>query len=305
MRMLFEEIGFPIDFKSVVGIVDSDLSWIKMKPSLEIATDEIVDIIGEQNYDSINVSEIPQDKSRFYDLVRRAIAWKAYMHYAPTGDLAMTAKGRTMRRDEHEVGAFEWQIANHNESLESFFYKHMNLLLKFMVKNNLTINLDKYRHSGLIVSSLPEFEKHYGLNDSYFLYLNLLPGIREFEDLEMLSRIGIDLYDNRVALKEKTILYNYLQKAAVYYAIEWGLRRIDIQMFPKSIMRQTNSSSNSKSNLKSQLLPSELALVFETDFKRYIQRAESEMSSFRVTIPGEDFKLPDFDFDEDDNFIST
>ncbi|WP_315056843.1 DUF6712 family protein [Chryseobacterium indoltheticum] len=305
MEMLFKETGFSPEFKSVIGIVDSDLAWIKMKPALEIATDEIIDIIGEQNYTSINVDEVPQEQKRFYDLVKRAIAWKAYIHYAPTGDLAMTNKGRTMRRDEYEVGAFEWQIANHNESLESFYYKHMNLLLKFMIKNNLTINLDKYNHSDLIIPSLSKFEKHYGLNDSYFLYLNLLPGIRDFVELEMFSRIGKELYDDRFALKEKTILFNYLQKAAVYYAIEWGLRHLDIQMFPKSIMRQTNSSTSSKSDLKSQLLPSELAMVFEKDFNRYIQKVESEMTSFRVTIPGDDFRLPDLDFDENDNFIST
>jgi len=213
----------------------------------------------------------------------------------------MTNKGRTMRRDEYEVSAFEWMLTNHNESLESFYYKHMNLLVKFMVKENLTVTLDKFKHSDLIVPSLELFEKHYGLNDSYFLYLNLLPGIREFEDLEMFSRIGKELYENRAALKLKTVLYNYLQKAAVYYAIEWGLRHIDIQMFPKSIVRNTDTKSGSKTSL----LPSELALVFEKDFKRYIQKVENEMTAFRVTVPGEDFRLPDLDFDVDDNFIST
>ena len=173
-----------------------------------------------------------------------------------------------------------------------------------MVQNNLTINLDKYNHKNLIVPSLELFEKHYGINDSYFLYLNLLPGLREFEDLEMLSRIGQELYDDRAELKGKTVLYNYLQKAAVYYSIEWGLRHIDIQMFPKSVLRATDSGV-SKNSTKSSLLPSELALVFEKDFLRYIKKAESEMTSFRVTIPGEDFKLPELDFDENDNFIST
>lgn len=304
MEMLFKEQGFSSDFKSVIGIVDADLAWIKMRPSLEIATDDIIEIIGQDNYDLLNVDQLPEENKRFYDLVKRAIAFKAYIHYAPTGDLAMTNKGRTMRRDEYEVGAFEWQISNHNDSLESFFYKHMNLLVKFMVQNNLTINLDKYNHKNLIVPSLELFEKHYGINDSYFLYLNLLPGLREFEDLEMLSRVGQELYDDRSELKGKTVLYNYLQKAAVYYSIEWGLRHIDIQMFPKSVLRATDSGV-SKNSTKSSLLPSELALVFEKDFLRYIKKAESEMSSFRVTIPGDDFKLPELDFDENDNFIST
>ncbi|AZA49576.1 hypothetical protein EG346_15935 [Chryseobacterium carnipullorum] len=303
MKLLFKQEGFPQDIKKVIGIIDADLSWDRLRPSLEIATDEIVDIIGENNYSTINVETVPEGSQRFFELVKFAIAFKAYMHYAPTGDLAMTNKGRTMRRDEYEVGAFEWQISNHNESLERFFYKHMNLLFKFMVKNNLIINLEKYKHDALIVPTLAEFEAHYGLNESYFLYLNLLPGLREFEDLEMLSRIGEDLYNDRNALKDKKVLHNYLQKSAVYYSIEWGLRHLDIQMFPKSILRSTESSEGSKS--KSALLPTDLALIFEKDCNRYLKKVENEMTSFRVTVPSEDFRLPDLDFDDDDNFVST
>lgn len=304
MKLLFKNEGFSASIKKLLGIIDADLAWEKLKQPLEIATDEIVDIIGENNYESISGEIVPDGLQRFFELVKYAIAWKAYMMYAPTADLAMTNKGRTMRRDEYEVGAFEWQIANHDASLQVFFYKHMNLLLKFMVKNNLIINLEKFNHSGLIVPGLSEFERHYGLNDSYFLYLNLLPGIREFEELELYPRIGSELFENRALLKEKKMLYNYCQKAAVYFAIEWGLRHLDIQMFPKSIVRSTDSSST-KNSKNSNLVPAELALVFEKDCERYLKKIESEISSFRAPLPDAEFRLPDLDFTDDDNFVST
>lgn len=121
MKMLFKQENFSQDFKKTVGIVDADLSWDKIRPSLELATDDIIEIIGLDNYDLISGDIIPESFQRFSELVRFAIAFKSYILYAPTGDLAMTNKGRTMRRDDYEVGAFEWQIANHNESLERFF----------------------------------------------------------------------------------------------------------------------------------------------------------------------------------------
>jgi len=305
MKMLFKQENFSQDFKKTVGIVDADLSWDKIRPSLELATDDIIEIIGLDNYDLISGDIIPESFQRFSELVRFAIAFKSYILYAPTGDLAMTNKGRTMRRDDYEVGAFEWQIANHNESLERFFYRHMNLLLKFMVKNNLSINLEKFQHCNLIVPTLADFEKHFGLNDSYFLYLNLLPGLREFEELELLPRIGSELYENRDDLKLKTVLFNYSQKAAVYYSIDWGLRHLDIQMFPKSTFRTTEASGSDKSNRSTGILPAEFALIFEKDAKRYMKKMEAEMSSFRRTLPTEEFRLPDFDFNDDDNFVST
>ena len=298
MKLLFKEEGFSADFKNLVGIIDSDLPWLKLKASINIATDDIVDIIGLANYNMLTGDTIPEDKQLFYDYVRFAIGFKAYMLYAPTGDVAMTGQGRTMRRDEYQVGAFEWQIANHDDSLESFFYKHMNLLLKYMVKNSLSI--EKYNHSGLIVPSLTEFEKHYGINDSYFLYLNLLPGLREFEELELEPRLG---EMTKESLKENNLLYNYAQKAAVHYAIEWGLRRIDIQMFPKNIVRSTDKAS--KTNKTSIFMPSELALTFEKDAERYLKKFEAELTALTMVVTDQELELPELDFDEDDNFVST
>ncbi|MHA7822471.1 DUF6712 family protein [Chryseobacterium arthrosphaerae] len=306
MKYLFKIENFSDDFKKTVGIVDADLSWDKSRPSLVIATDEIIDIIGEENYNLVTADQVADENKQFYDLVKFATAFRTYILYAPTGDLAMTNKGRTMRRDEYEVAAFEWQINAHNASLDRFYYKHLNLLLKFMVKNDLSINLEKFKHDQLLVSSLSDFEKFYGLNDSYYLYLNLLPALREFEEMEMRSRIGEKYYQDRNLLKTKTILYNTCQKAAVFYAITWGLRHLDIQMFPESIVRTTGVSSKSKNMSNSQLLPSDLALQFEADCEKYLLKIENEMSN--LTTPErkeEEFKFPDLDFGDDDNFVST
>ncbi|MBD8081130.1 hypothetical protein [Chryseobacterium caseinilyticum] len=300
MKLLFKEEGFGPDFKKLVGIIDSDLPWLKLKASIIIATDEIIDIIGLPNYESISVENIPDDLQLFFEYVRFAIGFKAYMLFAPTGDVAMTGQGRTMRRDDHQVGAFEWQISNHDESLECFFYKHMNLLMKYMVKKEMIVGLEKYDHAKLIVPNLSDFEKHYGLNDSYFLYLNLLPGLVEFEELELEPRLG-DL--SRVSLKLNKVLYNYSQKAAVHYAIEWGLRRLDIQMFPKKMIRSTEQSS--KTSKSASFIPSELALVFERDSARYLKKLESELTALNAVKTDEEVRLPDLDFDEDDNFVST
>ncbi|PWN67603.1 DUF6712 family protein [Chryseobacterium oncorhynchi] len=306
MKFLFKPEDFQKDFKKTVGIVDADMSWDRTRPALVLATDEIIEIIGDDNYNLLSAEPLAPENKEFFDLVKFAVAFKSYIHYAPTGDLSMTNKGRVMRRDDFEVSAFEWQIDTHNNSLKHFYFKHLNLLLKFMVKNNMTIGLIKFQHSKLIVPSLPEFEKHYGLNDSYFLYLNLLPALREFEELEMRPRISSDLYQNRTQLKDKVDLYNICQKAAVYYAITWGLRHLDIQMFPESIVRSTGNASKKNNSVNSQLMPSELALQFEADYEKYLLKIENEMSN--LTKPErklEEFRLPDLDFSDDDNFVST
>lgn len=305
MKFLFKQEDFQKEFKKTVGIVDADMSFDRTRPALTLATDEIIEIIGENNYNLISEEPLAPENKDFFDLVKFAVALKAYIHYAPTGDLSMTNKGRVMRRDDYEVSAFEWQITAHDNSLKHFYFKHLNLLLRFMVKNNLVINMAKYQHSSLIVPTLPEFEKHYGLNDSYFLYLNLLPALREFEELELRPRIG-DLYGNRNQLKEKVILYNYCQKSAVYYAITWGLRRLDIQMFPESIVRSTGNASKRNAAADSQLMPAELALQFEADFEKYLLKIENEVSNLtRPERKLEEFRLPDLDFTDDDNFVST
>lgn len=155
MDLLFAKNNFSAEFKELLGFVDADIRFARLKSALQSATDEIVDLISETTYQQLLS---PSPDAEMLELVKYAIALKAYIIYAPTADLAVTNNGRLMRRDDHTVSAFEWQIEANQEALENLYYRHLDRLLKYMQKNNITINLKKYDSIGLFIPDLETFE---------------------------------------------------------------------------------------------------------------------------------------------------
>lgn len=298
--LLFSKDTFSAELKELLGFVDADIRFNRMKPSVEIATDEIIDLVGRQVY--LGLLEDNRDEE-FYALVKYAIALKGYMLYAPTADLSVTNNGRLMRRDEHTVSAFEWQIEANDEALENLYYRHLDRLLRYMVAGGIKINLEKYNHSDLIVPSLEAFESFYPINGSHYLYLKLLPALKEFEQNELLPRMGKFLED-RQKLEREGIWY-LLQSSSVKYAMAWGLKRLNLQLFPKGVVQvhKSNAKTQKKSSDKEHW---ETAVLFEKEVENLLLKIEEKMSKFskndKQKISSQSISL-DVGFSEDDGFV--
>ncbi|WP_018676128.1 DUF6712 family protein [Riemerella columbina] len=300
MDLLFDKNNFSAEFKELLGFVDADIRFARLKSALQSATDEIVDLISETTYQQL-LSLSPD--AEMLELVKYAIALKAYIIYAPTADLSVTNNGRLMRRDDHTVSAFEWQIEANQEALENLYYRHLDRLLKYMQKNNITINLKKYDSIGLFIPDLKTFEKVYNIGGSHLLYFKLLPGLREFEKIDLLSRIGKNYFDDRTLIT--TELRDLIELAAVNYAMAWGIRRLNIQLFPKGVLQYSKTgSANKKQGSKLEYL--ETAMVFDKDTLKYLQKIEDYMSKNKPkNIFVEPIKPIEWDlgFSGDDAFV--
>lgn len=303
MELLFKSENFSETFKALLGFVDADIRFNRVKSSLEIATDEIIDLIG---YDTYNAFLKETEPSELHQMAKYAIALNGYMLYAPTADLSVTNNGRLMRRDDHQVSAFEWQIEKNNEALRNLYYRHLDRMLKYMVLNGITINQEKYNHSQLIVSNLAAFETHFNINSSYYLYLKLLPAIREFEQNEMLPRMQ-SIISNVQQNQNLDYINNLFRNACVNYAMAWGLRRLNIQLFPDGVM-QTSKVSNQGENKKrgDKLEHLETAMTFEKNYERTLLKIEGEIANLKPKseIPDDDLEM-DFGFDACSGFVDV
>lgn len=94
MTPLFSKENFSAELKDLLGFVDADIKFNRLKPSIDVATEEIIDLIGYESYESsFSNKELGQ-------LIKYAVALNAYIIYAPTADLSVTNNGRLMRRDD-------------------------------------------------------------------------------------------------------------------------------------------------------------------------------------------------------------
>ena len=75
MKLLFDNDNFSQRFRDLTGYADADIPFVKIKPSLESATYEIIELIGETSYDEVEALDNLEDE--YYRLVARAVALKA------------------------------------------------------------------------------------------------------------------------------------------------------------------------------------------------------------------------------------
>lgn len=332
MELIVKKEGFSEDFKDKLGFVDSDMAFNRIKPSLEIATDEIIDIITKKNYNQVISKLFPPEvvpeteitenqdlepenpkpdfnslsedlKNDFIDLIKYAIYMKASILCLPIGDLSVGNNGRTMRRDDHNVAAFPWQIDKHDENLEQLYYRHLDRLLRFMFENDLQVNQKKYDYKNLLVNSIDVFETHFDINGSRLLYLKLLPAMREAERLMILSRTGEEIF-NQIKEEPDSDLAFLVKKCLVNSAMIWGIYRLNLQLFPKGLLQQEKDYSNKKQ--ADPVQRQGLALVFERDLDKNLEELEKQISILQTPqIPQEEreFQLPEIGFNKDDSFV--
>lgn len=308
MNLLFSQENFSSEFKNLLGFVDADLKFNRLKSALKSATEEIIELIGRKQYELLlhEVNDSSSNHREYIDLIKYAIALKAYIIYAPVADLAVTNNGRLMRRDEHNVSAFQWQIEANNEGLERLYYRHLDTLLSYMVANDIEINQEKYRYSHLVIPNLATFENYFNIEGSHYLYLRLIPALREFEQNEILPRLGTELMQNKQRQIEIGIFSN-IQNAAVCYAMAWGIRRLNVQLFPKGVLQTTQTTSqgtNKKQTAKLEYW--ETAKIFEDDYAKYLLKVEKIIdATTKINTKNKALKLPDLGFCQEDGFVDV
>lgn len=302
MDLIWDKTSFSADFKKNIGFVDADIPFVRLESALRAATSEISDLISKEQYDLIKAKT---EETEFSKLVKYAILLRALIIYTPTADVAFTARGRKVRTDEHDGTPWQWMLDANIQALDNLYYRHLDLLLKHMFTNGLTVNIAKYNHKDLMVNSLDLFEKHFNIGGSYYLYLKLIPALQECEDLELLPRIGpLPEPDFTPAMK------NIAEKACVYYAMQWGIRRLNIQLFPEGVLQESRGTGtgtvgrNMKPSPKLEYL--ETAMLFRDDALKYLQALEGLIRQATATSqPYPNKIIIDSGIYDADGFIDT
>ncbi len=299
MKLLFNEnTDDSAELLEVLGFTDADFEFGHLKPYLRSATRDLVQIIGKPNYQILTTQYEDETDSDVLDIARYAVALGAFRQYAPIKDVDYTTNGRVFRRDDHMVGAFEWQIERSDSALERSYYRAVDEIISCIMEDDRFGQSDyMLQFSGLYVPSLAEFQKYVHLNDSHFLYFKLAPSLRLCEQREIMTRLGTFF----VALKAEkdNIMFSLVQNICVYFAMMDGIRKLSVQMFPEGLMRVGSNNSKARST-GNQLDIEATALYYERELETLLKSLEAEFAkSQKRAVSG---RL--LNFGEDDGFVT-
>jgi hypothetical protein len=232
-----------------------------------------------------------------------------------------------MRNDDNQTAAWEWMVNRSDESLEKHFYKSIDTLLEVLDDINPIFkpadgetppvkwkNTEAYlKTHRLFVRSTSDFDNYFPIS-SRLLLLKLQPGLSQCERLDIVPRIGKDKNKElKAALLEPSSevdadLLELIKEACVYYALAWGVRRLRVSLLPEGVLqRYSGERVNSKNTKVPEKMEAELtAQTFEADAEKVLKAIESYTTALNSTTePTSEFSTdPDFEFDDDDNFVS-
>lgn len=339
MKLLFDTDNIDILFKELLGFTDADFKFKNIFSDLITATNDVADLIGKEVYEYVAGLSDNEPVEDFEDIdymllrtTRLAIAVYSYRLYAPNNDLSHTQDGRKMRKEEHEVSAFQWMIDADDKALEKRYYRALEQLLRLLDESKperydeltegeqkVTIfyiwtNSEAFNEvKKLFISSVKEFDNIYPIN-SRLLMIRFAPGMSECERREILPRLGKTLFDLlKLAYKGKTeeeiankdSLLLLIQEAIASYALAWAIPRFNVNFFPEGILQFYGSDRQSTSVNKPSLMmePEAARQAYVQTCKRALLDIENLLKP--LPEPTDTKVIPDVISDETDNHFSA
>lgn len=316
------------ELKELLGFIDADLKLKNLIPDIITATNDVIDLIGQEVYDKAVAlyanGTISDENKAFIYSIRYPIAVNAYRLYAPSNDLGHTNNGRKMRQDESEKQAFQWMIDNDNAALEKRYYRALDDLIKFLDRSKTDTETDetlftiwtkseafKITHD-LFIRTVADFDKVFPIN-SRLLLIKLAPGISDCEQYEIRPRVSVEKMNAlKKALKENTPitdakdleLIRLIRKASVAYSFAWAMPRLSVQLYPEGLLQHVTSdratTRGAKPALKNET--QEARQAWERDLGRVLTEIEKLLEP-EPTIDETINVIPDQMFG--DNYMST
>lgn len=306
------------EIRSRTGFADADFEYLKLQPYIEMATEELIKIIGDEMYTKIQEFYEAKQEEDLVKIAQSCVAFRTLSLFAPLNDLAFTNQGRQMRLDDHHKPGFEWMVDRNDMSLEKIYYRSIDRLIDNLDKTNPTIAGTKkwkdtqvYKDSfDIFFRTTAEFNEFFTI-DSRFLLMKLAPAIKAATTDEILPRIGeekLNQYMN--ALKAGSEVPNakvlrQIKAACAYLALAWCIPRMSATLFPTGVL-QAYVSERQTSQAKKVPAKSEVGVVtlcFEEDARKALVKLED-----LVKIPGtvnSDQSITEVSLDCNKKFVST
>ncbi len=311
------------ELKELIGHIDKDINYNKLKSDIITATDAIIKIIGQPVYDAVMVkyeanSQDEADLDLIYK-VRYPIALDGYRNHAKSSDIVHGNNGRKIRVDDKNKVPFEWMIDRDNENFERKYYKAVDSLIDYLdLKSAIWKASDAFKLSQkYFVRLTSDFDEVFPIH-SRLLLLRLQPGFKQCERKKIIPLISQATND---ALKEKlkagtalteaeTTLVNLIKEACVFHSLSWGMRLLRVALFPEGILQKfTSDRQSTRGSKPSEKLETELAAQeFGKQAEEVLLEIEKNITKTSNSVTtAEELKTlttPKFPFDDSDGFVS-
>lgn len=270
MELLFKTTE---EVKELAGFLYATTEFDDLKTDLEIATEDVFNIVGESVYERAVKSysglgsgsgsgsgsaDVDRDLVRLF---QHPIALLAVLSFSENTDVSHEADGRKVKiQKDSETIPWQWMLQKDSEAILRKANRAIDRLIAFLDKN--VEKVDEWKNGdvrkdmlNLFIPSAAIFEDIVPIDRSRSFFLRLLPFIRK-EDDELRVVLGESRYTQiKSAMKDPSSLSDQDKKVISLcreiiapMCMAKAVRRFSVQMLPNAVVQRFEATGQSQKN---------------------------------------------------------
>lgn len=288
------------DIKSAFSPVDQSYNIDNIRSSLDLARDDLVDVISQAVYDRMltyfnDPNPVHEINAELVLLCQRAMIPLGLHHHFIWLQLRISNNSITVVKTNDETAAYKYQTDEAKDELLKSAWSNINILIAFLNRNpSITewTTSDQYSIlQELLFPSYKEFEKYYGIdrNAAFFIKTRFIQ-----QDIlidEVIPRFGkvSEISDAQLLIK--------LKRAVSFRMIAQAILRFDAFWLPTSIRKDVTSEVRKRSinSVTDQFLKENMSNALDEKASEYFEYADMFWSSLNSDDTSSESPLADYE----------
>ncbi len=250
------------ELKERIGFLYASNNFDNITTDLEIAEEEIIELIGQAVYDrakthyeSVNYEkDTPSATEKLNDdlvhHIQLTVALFAYKEFAANRDVSHEDDGRKIKiNSEAEKIPFEWMLDRDEAAVLRKAHKTTDRLISFLEKNEDDItewkdsDAQKLARS-LFINSAKDFDAKFPIDKSRRFFITILPFMQEVENTVIKATLNPILFD---AIKDEIKvgaltgdnpdILALIQPALAFLTMAKAVKRLALQVIPEGVIQ--------------------------------------------------------------------
>lgn len=302
------------ELRKHVSFLYATADFDNLVADIEIATEELIEIVGENIYDLVSEAYVDGRNEGVYaglvPFFQRPIGLLAYLSYAENTDVSHEESGRKVKLDkDSESLPWEWQIARDDAALWKKANKAIDRLISYLDKHidDVLEWKDSEQRKGinfLFVKNAKEFNDVVPIDSSRVFYLRVLSMVK-LEDKNLIAYLGNDRYKsvkdgmvNGTLNEDEKKIVELCRQVIPLKVMAKAVRRFPVQVLPDSVVTRFSAAGQT---LKASS-PATLEMIkaveasYEADAKMVIGDLQGYIASLN---PASNYKRKDTDYNRE------
>ncbi len=235
------------EIRELTGNYFANNEFGKIAGEIEMASEELAELIGEEVYQEAEALYVKMDASdkekELVKRVQRPIAIMATLRMYQKNDLSHEDDGRKFKIDaESEKLPWEWQLDRDDARHLEDYHKAVDVLIRYLNKNDIKMWKEgkTYLESQkLLIRNGQEFDTYFPIEKSERTYLMLVPYIKEVQMLHTKKAYGAEKWGELLAANGETKADEHYAacKATALMAMSLAMTRMQLRAIPAGVVR--------------------------------------------------------------------